>query len=78
MSDRRDISFAHREVMAPVGLWERGAEASGYTPPSVRLLPENTYDALPGAARAPTLLKTLPVNPASDCTGRTSYTLRIT
>lgn len=32
-------SFAHREVMAPVGLWERGVEASGYIPPSARLLP---------------------------------------
>ncbi len=32
-------SFAHREVVAPVGLWERGAEASGIILPSVRLFP---------------------------------------
>ena len=35
-----DISFAHREVVAPVGLWERGAGASGYIPPSARLFPK--------------------------------------
>ena len=33
-------SFAHREVVAPVGLWERGAGASGYIPPSARLFPK--------------------------------------
>ena len=37
MSNRHDTGFAHREVMAPVGLWERGAEASGCIPPSARL-----------------------------------------
>ncbi len=29
------FGFAHREVMAPVGLWRRGAEALGYSPTSV-------------------------------------------
>jgi len=33
-------SFAHREVVAPVGLWERGAGASGYIPPSARVFPK--------------------------------------
>lgn len=33
-------SFARREVVAPAGLWERGAGASGIIPPSARLLPQ--------------------------------------
>ena len=78
MSDRRDISFAHREVMAPVGLWERGAEASGYSPRSAFSRRTPTTPSPEPPPGHPTLLKTLPVNPASDCTGRTSYTLRIT
>ena len=42
-----DISFAHREVVAPVGLWERGAGASGYIPPSARLFPKSLFPTRP-------------------------------
>ena len=49
-------SFACREVVAPAGFWERGAEASGYIPPSARLLPKSKTppsQAVSGAPRAP-------------------------
>lgn len=70
-SRKPDTSFAPREVVAPAGLWERGAEASGYIPPSARLLPIGSAsststsrvpasDLPPGAPRAPKAIATPP------------------
>ena len=62
-------SFACREVMAPAGLWERGAEASGYIPPSARLF--QSFDAEQGLSqggsksRAP---KALAISPSGETT----------
>lgn len=33
-------SFTQREIVAPLGLWERGAGVSGYVPTSARLFPK--------------------------------------
>lgn len=63
-SSRDNTGFARGEVVAPTGLWERGAEASGYIPPSARLLPAGSpsptstsrygcFRDAPGAPRAP-------------------------
>ena len=43
-------SFARGEVVAPAGLWERGAEASGTIPPSARLFHPYSPGKGPGGA----------------------------
>ena len=59
-------SFARREVVAPMGLWERGAEASGNIPPSARLLTPEPGSMFPWNVpiqeknRAPKALATSP------------------
>ena len=42
------FSFAHGEVVAPAGLWERGVEASDYIPPSTPLLEASIKNSLAG------------------------------
>lgn len=63
-------SFAHREVVAPVGLWERGDEASGIIPPSSRLLPVHSNSHAAKDATAPTFLRAPKAN-ATSPTGET-------
>ena len=65
MIARAFTSFAYRELVAPVGLWERGAEASGIIPPSARLLTETGTQRL---CEAPTTAKSTLRAPKANAT----------
>ncbi|TQV81904.1 hypothetical protein [Denitrobaculum tricleocarpae] len=49
-------SFARGEVVAPAGLWERGAEASGSIPPSARLFRPGGSSNDPGVSSPGTVV----------------------
>jgi len=71
--------FAHREVVAPVGLWERGVGVSGYPLPSTRPLPKHPSSIFPSLVsssenhRAPKAFATSP----SGETGLSTYSLLV-
>ncbi|HEY9080019.1 hypothetical protein [Magnetovibrio sp.] len=58
------FSFARGEVVAPVGFWERGSEASGFIPPSGRSFtpppPAPVSASAPDQSRAPKTAATSP------------------
>lgn len=65
-------SFARRELVAPVGLWERGPEASGSIPPSGRLFPLS--DPAPVVASAPALAPAMRRAPKAGATSPSGET----
>ncbi len=77
LSPTPSISFAHREVVAPVGLWERGAKASGYIPPLARLLTPDPGALFAGKTPAPEkhrAPKALATSPSGE-TGLSTYSI---